>query len=99
MPDKKAIKKIEKRLELLSKYGVGFLTKSGTMKKLHGFEIYEIKIDFNNVFYRILCVVRGSVCWLLNMFTKKSDKTPYKEIKTTLERVRNLDISLSYAMS
>lgn len=99
LPDKKAVKKIERRLELIEKYGFNFRTYSGTMTKLHGYNLYEIKIDFNHMFYRILCVFRGAECWLLNMFAKKENKTPLQEIRTALQRAKELDTMLALVIS
>lgn len=91
----KTVKKITRQLELLEKYGLNFLTKSGTMKKLHGHDIYEMVVDFNKVCYRIFCVIRNATCWLLHMFTKKSNSTPPKEISTALSRIKDLDKQLA----
>ena len=93
----KTVKKITRQLELLEKYGFSFLTQSGTMKKLQGYDIYEIVIDFNKVFYRIFCVIRNATCWLLHMFIKKGNSTPLREIKTALSRLKDLDLQLAVA--
>ncbi|MBU3978441.1 type II toxin-antitoxin system RelE/ParE family toxin [Patescibacteria group bacterium] len=93
----KAIKKITGKLELLEKHGMNFVTHAGIMKKLHGYDIYEIVIDFNRIFYRIFCVIRNSTCWLLHMIFKKSNKTPLHEIKVALQRSRELDLQLAFA--
>lgn len=95
----KTVRKITRQLELLEKYGLHFLTKSGTMKKLQGYDIYEIVVDFNKVFYRIFCVIRNATCWLVHMFTKKSNSTPIREITTALNRIRDLDRQLALAIS
>lgn len=91
----KTVKKITRQLELLEKYGLHFLTKSGTMKKLRGYDIYEMMVAFNKVCYRIFCVIRNATCWLLHIFIKKSNSTPQKEISTTLGRIRDLDLQLA----
>lgn len=95
----KTVKKITRQLDLLEKYGVNFLTKSGTMKKLQGYDIYELIIDFNNVCYRIFCVIRNTTCWLMHMFKKKSNATPFKEVSTTLSRIKDLDMQLNLALN
>lgn len=63
----KAVKKIRRDLGLLEKYGVSFMTKSGNMKKLQGYDMYEIIIGC----YRIFCVVRQAACWLLTCLSKR----------------------------
>lgn len=89
----KTIKKVYRQLELVEKYGLSMHSK--VVKKLQGYDLYEIIIDFNRVCYRIFCVVRNTTCWLLHMFAKKTPNTPKKEINTALERTKSLDYSLS----
>lgn len=89
----KTKKKIIRQLKLLEKYGRQFID----MKKLQGYDLYEITIYFNNVGYRIFCVMRDTVCWLLHMFTKKTNDTPQREINTALGRARDLDLHLAVA--
>lgn len=95
----KTVKKIRRDLGLLQKYGLNFMTKSGNMKKLQGYDMYEIIIDFNKICYRIFCVIRQTTCWLLHMFIKKTPNTPLKEIKTALQRVVNLDLKLGFTVN
>lgn len=94
----KAAKKVRRRLGLVTKYGINFMTHSGTVKKLHGYDLYEIVINFNKVFYRIICSIKNGICWLLHMFTKKSNNTPIREIRTAVQRSRDLDIQLEGVM-
>ncbi len=91
--------KITKRLELLEKHGVNFVTHAGIMKKLHGYELFEIIVNFGKIFYRILCVIRAKTCWLLHMFIKKSRETPAREIETAQNRMRELDLRLALAVN
>jgi len=79
----KAQKKIFRDLELVEEYGTNF----ANMKKLRGYNMHQIKIKT----CRILCAVRGTVCWLLHIFTKKSNRTPLKEISTAFNRMKSLD--------
>ncbi len=79
----KAKKKIFRDLELVELYGTAF----ANMKKLNGYDMHEIKIKA----YRILCAVRGKVCWLLHIFVKKSNNTPAQELSTAYKRMRDLD--------
>lgn len=93
----KAQKKVIKRLNMLNQYGFGFITHSGYVKKLKGYDLYEVKIDFNKISYRILFSIRDTTCWLLNMFIKKRQKTPLNEIDTALQRSKRLDFSMNHA--
>lgn len=85
-----AQKKIIRQLELLEKYGRNFID----MKKLKGYDLCEITINFNNIGYRILCVIKNAVCWLLHIFVKKSNETPQREINTALKRAKELNYCL-----
>lgn len=79
----KAQKKIFRDLDLVEEYGTSFIN----MKKLRGYKMHEITIKS----YRIFCAVKGSVCWLLHAFTKKSKSTPPRELNTALNRLKDLD--------
>lgn len=88
-------KKIIRMLDLFEKYGPKFMQQAGYMKKLTGYAIYELIIDFNKICYRIFCVIRETACWLLLFFIKKSPGTPLREIKTALARAKELDLFLA----
>src|SRR3989344_4355794 len=83
----KTQKKFVRDFELVEKYGTQFIN----MKKLEGNGLYEIRVRYNKIAYRILCVVRGATCWLLHAFIKKSNKTPLRDIGTALARMKDLD--------
>ena len=76
-------KKIFRDLELVEQYGICF----ANVKKLRGYKMHEIKIKT----YRIICAMRGTVCWLLHIFIKKSNNTPIRELETALQRMNELD--------
>lgn len=79
----KVQKKIFRDLGLVEQYGTCF----ANMKKLKGYQMHEIKIKT----CRIFCAVRGTVCWLLHAFIKKSNNTPPREITTAFNRMKDLD--------
>jgi len=89
----KTRKKIVRQLKLLEKYGSNYID----MKKLKGYDLYEITINFNNIGYRILCVIKQTACWLLHMFIKKRNSTAKREINTAMGRARDLELSLVIA--
>jgi phage-related protein len=93
----KAAKKAVRQFELIERYGLDFVTRSGTMKKIHRIGLYELTVRFENIFYRVFCLVRGAVCWLVHAFTKKSNKIPTRELETALNRSGELDHSLRLA--
>lgn len=78
-------RKILRDLELIKKYGHFEHT-----KKIRGYNLYEIKIKS----CRIFCTIKGSTCWLLHGFIKKSNKTPIKELETANKRLEDLNIYL-----
>lgn len=88
-------KKIERELELIEKYGFNFLTHSGYAKKLHGYDMYEIIVNFGSLCYRIFCVIRNTTVWLLHIFLKKTNGTPIREINTALSRSKELNLALN----
>lgn len=71
----------EKGLDLLF---TDFLT------KLQGYKLFELKILYGGVYYRIFLVIVDDIAWLLHAFKKKTDHTPPKEIKVALGRARQL---------
>ncbi|PJE67413.1 type II toxin-antitoxin system RelE/ParE family toxin [Candidatus Shapirobacteria bacterium CG10_big_fil_rev_8_21_14_0_10_40_9] len=90
----KAKKKIIRMLKLLEKYGTRLLY-SGYLEKLKGYDLYELRIKFSGVAYRILCFIKEATCWLLHIFKKKSGHTPQRHIDIALERKRELELSLA----
>lgn len=84
-------KKIFRDLDLVEKYGTSF----ANMKKLQGYNMHEIKIKT----CRILCAIRGTVCWLLHAFVKKSNNTPPREISTAFKRMKDLDDHLALSLA
>jgi len=84
--DIKTQKKILWTLEIVEKFGarVG----NNYFEKLKGFNLYEIKVNFNKKWHRMLCRVKENKCYLLHGFSKKSNKTPNREIGTALNRAK-----------
>jgi phage-related protein len=92
----KMIKKILKTIDMIIDWGVGPSSRAGMMKKLHGYDLYEILVDFNKIFFRILCVLKDGVLYLLSAFCKKSPNTPDREIDTALKRAKQLNTLLAF---
>jgi len=84
--DNKAKNKIRWVIQdLLVEFGIGIIkTKHG--KKLKGYSLYELIIPYNGIYHRIIFCVISDTAWLLHAFGKKSNHTPKKEIKITLNR-------------
>jgi len=90
---KKAKGKMIKILDLIEQYGEK--VQMPHLKGLIGYDILEIRFKFQSINYRIFCVVRDTVFWLMHGFIKNTKHTPKNEIERTLRRVNQLDYSLS----
>lgn len=86
-----AKQRIMKTIVHFSEQGMNLLSTPNKMKQLTSFRnLYELKIDFKGVFYRIIfCIVRGAA-YLLTAFKKKDNRTPAVHIKTALTRQQSL---------
>jgi len=84
-----AFARIAKDIDHLEQRGLKLLANPKKFAPLPPYRgLYELKIDFKGVFYRIiLCVVRG-VAHLLVAFKKKDNRTRRSHIKTALARQR-----------
>ena len=89
----KSQKKILRGIDDIKKWGFEAARRARLIRKLHGYDIYEIVIRFNKVFYRIFCVLREMTLILIHAFCKKTNDTPMNEIVTVLGRVKLLNLS------
>jgi len=84
-------KKIYNKLRLLEKIGHEQMLRTQDVKKIKGYDnIYELRISYQNCYYRIFFSIFNNSYWLLHAFMKKSDKTPASEIETAFSRYSNL---------
>lgn len=72
-------KKFVKTIERFKKYGLQGSSRNKLIKKLER-DIYELIIDYDGIFYRILFTMIKDTCWLISAFKKKSNKTPPREL-------------------
>lgn len=84
--DQSTIAKIIGAIELLETDGP-FL-KPPYIKKLQG-NLYELRTS-GKVAVRILYTLQEGEYYLLHAFKKKTQKTPIKELKTALDRMKNI---------
>lgn len=84
----KTQKKVSFILEIIEKYGI--TSGNNYFEKLKNCPLYEVKIRFNKKWHRIFCKVVENKCYLVHGFFKKSNKTPTREIKTALERAKQI---------
>lgn len=82
--DEKSIAKVSSYIELLKTDGP-FL-KPPYIKKLEN-KLYELRVP-GVVPIRIFYTAHKGEYWVLHAFKKKSQKTPAKEIRTALDRIR-----------
>lgn len=86
-----AINKILWEMKLLERHGLVFMMKDrDSVKKIHKFPLYELRVKVRRVLYRFIFIIRGDVAWFLSGFKKKTDKTPPGEIEVALERAKKI---------
>lgn len=85
--DVKTQKKIIDILDRCETWDINLLYRSEILKKLNN-GLCEIRIYFNKMIYRIICVIKQATIWLLHIFNKKTDKTPDRELKTAQARAK-----------
>lgn len=84
--DLKTFAKIISSIDLLSKHGP--LLKPPDIKKLQK-NLYELRIS-GKIAIRIFYTFYNGEYYLLNAFKKKSQKTPLKELKIALDRIKEI---------
>lgn len=88
----KAQTKIFRALQRIEIYSIAELLKSGEVKKMPGYSnLYELKIRYINIRYRIMFTILDNTCWMLSAFIKKDQKTRPKEIRKALQLINNLN--------
>ncbi len=81
--------KIYDLFEKIEERGWAFIAYSGMVRKLRD-GLYEFKVRFDRVFYRFIFIIKNSICYILNAFKKKTNKTPNYEINLALRRAKIL---------
>ena len=92
----KARVKIQKVIDYFEERGKA-LIHSTYLTSLSGHDLYELRIRFTNVFYRIFVVIKDTVAWLVHGFKKKTNETPQKEISVALKRKALIETELALA--
>lgn len=79
--------RIMKSIDHFEERGTSLLINKKKLEKLTGYKyLYELKISFQGVAYRIICKIKGNIATLLNAFKKKDEKTRSQYIKQAYER-------------
>lgn len=69
----------------------GLTPKIPNIKKVTGTDFWELRIlGRDNI--RIFCLSKQNNIYIIHIFAKKKQKTPIKEIKIAVERIKSLDI-------
>lgn len=84
--DKQTTVKITSYIELLETDGP--YLKPPYIKKLQD-KLYELRIS-GKVAVRLLYTIKNSEYYLLHAFKKKTQKTPSREIKVALDRIKDI---------
>ena len=85
---KPAKSKVSRYLELLEDYG--FNLKMPYSKRI-AVDLYELRVCGQQE-VRIFYTIKNGTVFLLHGFIKKTNKIPVREIRTSLNRLNNLDI-------
>lgn len=83
-------KKVLRMLELFDENPRAFMMDPELFSKVSGYEkykMYEFRILFNKMLYRILACLTNEKCYLVNAFVKKDRKIRQKELNTTATRI------------
>jgi phage-related protein len=82
-----AAQRLMKSVEHLAEQGMNLLMVPSRAKHLRGYaDLYELKVDYKGIFYRIIFCVKHGIAYLLLAFKKKTNSTPMKHIRTALSR-------------
>jgi len=91
----KAGAKIQKIIDYFEEQGLSLLN-TQYLKKIQGHrELYELRIIWSGIKYRILLVIRDSIAWLVHAFIKTSKKIPLHHLQLADQRrmmIQNLSV-------
>lgn len=85
--DVKSQRKITRQILYIEEYGLNKAVPN--LKKMTSTGFWELRIlGKQNI--RLFCFQKGKIITVVNIFNKKSQKTPLKEIKVTQQRIKDL---------
>lgn len=88
----KIIDKIRIEIEILKEHGLSLLTTS-KIKKITSYpNLYELRIKSSVQLRLFFVFVSPNIFLLVHGFIKKTNKTPIKEIRTAIGRIKEFDI-------
>ena len=81
-----AQRKIITAIRRLREHGYDLMN-STYLTKLRGYPLYELRVKFGRILYRIILAIKKGVAWLLLPFKKREgEETPIRRIETALQR-------------
>lgn len=78
-------------VELIKELRIFGVLKYPDGRKVSGYDLYEMRVKVDGIYRCIYCYNQGRIV-LLNVFRKKTRKTPIREIKKSIKRRSNLNI-------
>lgn len=85
-------KRLMDSLDHFEQQGLNLLINKKKLEKLTGYKhLYELKIRFQGVAYRIICHVKNGLAYLVHAFKKKTEKTRKQDIELAHERSKSLN--------
>jgi len=88
----KIIIKIRSNIRLLEEYGLSLLSTSKAKKIINFPDLYELRIKTIIQIRFFFVFVKPNSFLILHGFTKKTNKTPLKEINIAINRLKEFDI-------
>lgn len=87
-------KKIYYRIDLFKQLGLQKSLQGGDAKNFKGNKykgLYELIIDYDKIFYRILFTMIKNACWFVHAIKKKSDATPPQALNKAINIKKQLE--------
>lgn len=88
--DRVTVTRLRHRLSFVTKYYRDKLFRSEFVKKLTGYDLWEVRIDLKRVCWRFLGILRGDLLQLLIGFKKKNNKIPVRYLNRAEEISRGI---------
>lgn len=81
--------KILSKMERLLTIGLQPLLHTKDASTMPGYKnLYELRVKFNKTLHRLFFIIKQNNYLFVHAFSKKSQKTPLREIKTAINRIR-----------
>ncbi|MFA5770541.1 MAG: type II toxin-antitoxin system RelE/ParE family toxin [Patescibacteria group bacterium] len=88
----KIVYKIKSDIRLFEEHGLLLLSTSKVKKIVGQSNLYELRIRSSIQIRLFFSYIAPNIFLIINGFVKKTNKTPYKEIQTAINRLKEFDI-------